>query len=187
MAEDDGVLARRVASGDRQAYATLVRRHLPSLLAMARRMLGNAAHAEDAAQEALLRLWTHAARYDPAKARLSTWLTRIVMNLCLDRLRRRQEAPLPDDFDMPVPPRQEQALQRDQTAARVEAALRALPERQRTALVLCHYEEMSMAEAASMMETTVEAVESLLARARRGLKRELEPEWRSLLAGDGDE
>ncbi len=187
MAEDDGVLARRVASGDRLAYAALVRRHLPSLLAVARRMLGNAAHAEDAAQDALLRLWTHAASYDPAKARLSTWMTRIVINLCLDRLRRRQEAPLPDDFDMAAPPRQEQALQRDQTAARVEAALQALPERQRTALVLCHYEEMSMAEAANVMETTVEAVESLLARARRGLKRELEPEWRSLLADDNGE
>jgi RNA polymerase sigma-70 factor (ECF subfamily) len=145
-------------------------------------MLGSPAHAEDAGQDALLRLWTHAASYNPGKARVSTWLTRIAINVCLDKLRQRQEEPWPEDFDPPLPAIQEKTLQHEQMAARVEAALRALPERQRTALVLCHYEEMSMAEAAGMMDITVEAVESLLSRARRNLKRQLESEWRSLLA-----
>ena len=73
----------------------------------------------------------------------------------------------------------------DQVAAKVNAALQKLPERQRLALILCHYEDMSMAEAARVMDTTAEAVESLLSRARRALKQQLETEWRSLLADSG--
>lgn len=185
-AEDDNALIARTASGDRLAYASLVRRHLPRLLAVARRMLGSDLHAEDAAQEALIKVWTHAASYDPAKARFTTWLTRVGMNICLDRLRKRGEEPWPEDFDVAVASRQEHDLMRGQVSAKVGAALQALPDRQRQALILCHYEELSMAEAAEIMETTAEAIESLLARARRALKRQLEPEWRSLIA-DGDD
>lgn len=186
-ATDDNSLVLRTARGDRLAFAALVHRHMPRLLAVSRRMLGNAGLAEDATQEVLLKLWTHAANYDPDKARLSTWLTRIAMNICLDRLRKRQEESMPEDFDLAEPAGQENGLMRDQVAAKVEAALQVLPERQRQALVLCHYEELSMAEAASVMDCTVEAVESLLGRARRSLRRQLEPEWRSLLADDAAE
>ena len=181
----DTALAVRTASGDREAYAALVRRHLPRILAVTRRMLGNEALAEEAAQEALLRLWTHAASYDPAKARLTTWLTRITANICLDRLRKRNEDAWPKNFDVAMPASQEREIMQDQVAAKVNAALQKLPERQRLALILCHYEDMSMADAARVMETTAEAIESLLSRARRALKRELEPEWRSLLADGG--
>jgi RNA polymerase sigma-70 factor, ECF subfamily len=183
-ATDDNSLILRTARGDRLAYAALVRRHLSRLVAVARRMLGNPSLAEDAAQEAFLKLWTHAATYDPAKAGFSTWLTRITINICLDRLRKRTEDPLPEDFDMAIPADQERGLIRDQVAAKVETALQTLPERQRTALILCHYEEMSMVEAAKVMEATIDAVESLLGRARRNLKRQLESEWRALLAED---
>jgi len=179
--ESDVVLAARTAAGDRLAYAALVKRHLPRVLAVTRRMLGNDANAEDAAQEALLRLWTHAASYDPSKALLTTWLTRITTNVCLDRLRKRREEPWDDRYDVPLPPSQEQTLVDRQRAARVEAALQELPDRQRLALVLCHYEDLSMAEAAHVMETTVEAIESLLSRARRSLKERLMPEWRALV------
>ena len=180
-AESDAALIARCACGDRLAYAVLVKRQMPRVFAVTRRMLGNDAAAEDAAQEALLRLWTHAGSYDPTKAMLSTWLTRIATNLCLDRLRKRQEEQWDDSYDAPLPAEQEQAVGNRQLAERVDAALRALPERQRLALVLCHYEDLSMAEAASAMDTTVEAVESLLGRARRSLKQRLASEWRSLL------
>jgi RNA polymerase sigma-70 factor, ECF subfamily len=182
--DEDTELASRTANGDRDAYAVLVRRHLPRILAVTRRMLGSDALAEEAAQDALLRLWTHAASYDPEKARLTTWLTRVTANICLDRLRKRGEEAWPEDFDVALPPSQDRQLMEDQVAAKVNEALQKLPERQRLALVLCHYEEMSMAEAASIMEATPEAIESLLSRARRALRKLLETEWRSLLAED---
>lgn len=182
--DEDAALVARVANGDRDAYGVLVRRHLPRVLAVTRRMLGSEALAEEAAQEALLRLWTHAGSYDPAKARLTTWLTRITANLSLDRLRKRDEEAWPENFDVALPARQEQALMQGQVAQKVNAALQTLPERQRLALILCHYEELSMAEAAGVMDTTPEAIESLLSRARRSLRQQLEPEWRMLLSDD---
>jgi RNA polymerase sigma-70 factor (ECF subfamily) len=185
-ADIEAALILRTAYGDRDAYAALVRRLLPRVLAVARRMMGSEALAEEAAQEALLRLWTNAASYEPAKARVSTWLTRIAVNVCLDRLRRKGEEPWPEHFDVALPASQERDLMQDQVAAKVDAALQSLPERQRLALTLCHYEEMSMAEAALVMQTTAEAIESLLGRGRRQLRRLLEDEWRSLLAGDTD-
>ena len=77
----------RVARGDERAFQLLSRRHLPAMLGLARRILGNAAEAEDVAQEAFLRVWTHAPRWQPL-AQFRTWLTRVVVNLCLDRKRR---------------------------------------------------------------------------------------------------
>jgi RNA polymerase sigma-70 factor (ECF subfamily) len=185
-ADIEAALILQTAGGDRNAYAALVRRLLPRVLAVTRRMLGSEALAEEAAQEAVLRLWTNAASYEPAKARVSTWLTRIAANVCLDRLRRKGEEPWPEHFDVALPASQERDLMQDQVAAKVNAALQSLPERQRLALTLCHYEEMSMAEAALVMETTAEAIESLLGRGRRHLRRLLEDEWRSLLADDTD-
>jgi RNA polymerase sigma-70 factor, ECF subfamily len=158
-----------------------VKRHLPRVLALTRRMLANKASAEDAAQEALLRLWTHAGSYDPSRALLTTWLTRITTNVCLDRLRKRQEEQWDDSYDQPLAASQQRTIEQRELAERVEAALRGLPDRQRLALVLCHYEELSMAEAADMMETSVDAVESLLSRARRSLRQSLAGEWQGLI------
>jgi len=182
--DDDTALLVRTAAGDRAAYSHLVKRHLGRVLAVCRRMLGNDAHAEEAAQDALLKLWTHAASYDPGKAKLTTWLTKVAVNVCLDRLRKRGEDSWPEDFDVALPASQDRQLMQEQVAARVDAALQKLPERQRLALVLCHYEEMTMVEAANVLDATPEAIESLLSRARRGLKKMLEPEWRMLLAED---
>ena len=182
--DGDAALTVRTAGGDQDAYAQLVRRHLPRVLAVTRRMLGSEALAEEAAQEAMLRLWTHAGSYEPEKAKLTTWLSRITANICLDRLRKRSEEPWPENFDVALPPSQERDYSDGQVAAKVNEALQTLPERQRLALVLCHYEEMSMTEAAAIMETTAEAIESLLSRARRTLRRQLEPEWHLLLADD---
>jgi RNA polymerase sigma-70 factor, ECF subfamily len=183
-AESDAALAARTARGDRHAYAALVKRHLPRMLALTRRTLGNEASAEDAAQETLLRLWTHAASYDASRAALTTWLMRIATNVCLDRLRKRKEDQWDDSYDQPLDPSQQKTVEDRELAARVEAALRGLPDRQRLALVLCHYEELSMTEAAGIMETSVEAVESLLSRARRSLKQRLAAEWRGLIGDD---
>jgi len=134
------------------------------------------------AQEVFLRLWTHAPSWRSGEARLSTWLHRVTLNLCLDRRRRRREENLPDDVD-PVDPRPGMVdeLQRQDTAAHVAAAMAALPDAQRTAIVLCHYQDLRNIEAAEVMGVSVEALESLLARGRRGLRERLRPALPDLL------
>jgi len=169
--DPDEDLVRRVGEGDPAAIQAMVARKLPRMLSLARRMLGDAAEAEDVAQEAMLRAWRQAPRWTPGQARFDTWLHRVGLNLCYDRLRRRREIAtdaVPDRIDDgPAPDR---GLLAAETGARVEAALARLPERQREAIVLCHYQELGNIEAAALMEISVEALESLLSRGRRALR-----------------
>jgi RNA polymerase sigma-70 factor (ECF subfamily) len=167
---------QRVARGDQDACRTLVDRHLGRIVTFAARTLGDAAEAEDVAQETFLRLWSHAADWRPDEARLSTWLHRVALNLCRDRLRRRPHVPL-DDAPEPVDPRPEMStvLHRREVAQRVRDEILQLTEPQRVALTLCHYQGIRNYEAAEIMGITVEALESLLARARRTLRERLRP------------
>ena len=155
----------------------LVALKLPRVLALAMRMLDDAAEAEDVAQETLLRTWRQAARWRGG-TRLDTWLHRVALNLCYDRLRRRRERPVaepPDQVDPALGA--DRQVERDQTARQVRAALAALPERQRAAVLLHHYQELRQAEAAAVLGVSVDAYESLLARARRTLRTRLEGAW----------
>jgi RNA polymerase sigma factor (sigma-70 family) len=178
--DPDAELVARVGERDPAAVRTLVARKLPRLLALATRLLGDRMEAEDVAQEAFVRVWKQAPRWRAGEARFDTWLHRVALNLCYDRLRGHREelvdtvpeAPDPD----PTPDAQLESRARD---ARVRAALAALPARQREALVLNYYQELSNLEAAALMGISVDALESLLARARRGL--------RAQLAGSGPE
>lgn len=170
-ADPDEELVRRVGQGDPAAIQAMVARKLPRMLTLAQRMLGDATEAEDVAQEAMLRAWRQAPRWAPGQAKFDTWLHRVGLNLCYDRLRRRREiateAPPDRPDDGPAPDRGLLALE---TGARVEAALAKLPERQREAIVLCHYQELGNIEAAGLMNVSVEALESLLSRGRRALR-----------------
>ncbi len=174
----------RIAGGDAVAFSELVDTRLERVLAVARRMLGSSAEAEDVSQEALLRLWRQAEKWDGGRAQISTWLYRVTVNLCIDRLRARREDTVADIPDSPVPASQFQSVAEHDLRAFMDDALQILPERQRMALVLFHYEDLSMAAVAEMMEISVEAVESLLARGRRTLKQKLSPAWRGLLPED---
>jgi len=179
----DGELMERVAAGDEAAARLLVERHLPRALGLAHRMLGNRAAAEDAAQEAFLRLWKQTGRWRP-EARVSTWLYKVVQNICLDELRRPMKnigEVSPEHPDPAAGPGE--ARQRGEVAALVEAALAALPERQRIALALVHYQQVAAAEAAESMGITIEALESLLARGRRTLRSRLASLKPDLLGG----
>ncbi len=163
IVDPDAELVARVGRGDRTAAQMLVRRHLPKMLGLARRMLGDSAEAEDAVQDAFLRLWTHAARWQPGQAKFETWLYRVTLNKCFDRLRRRPVAPLDAAMDVPDPA----------PGPAIEDALQALPERQRAAIQLCHFQECGNIEAADILGISVEALESLLSRGRRTLRARL--------------
>ncbi|MGE5539366.1 MAG: RNA polymerase sigma factor [Gemmatimonas sp.] len=170
-ARGDDELLTLAGAGDQRAYRTLVARHLPRVLAMARRMTGNAAEAEDVAQDAFLRVWQKSPDWQVGDARFSTWLYRVVMNLCVDRKRRRPFAPIEaaGDPEDPAPSAESQVAQH-QSSRRVAAAIARLPERQRAALVLTYYEELSNAAVAEIMGVSVSALESLLVRARKALR-----------------
>lgn len=182
-AEDPDLrLVRLVGAGEEAAFRVLVDRHLDRLVRVAERLLGNRADAEEVAQEVFVRVWQHAANWEAGNARYATWLHRVTVNLCQDRLRKRREVgvdELPETASAePLP---DAVLARQSLAERVQAAIHRLPERQRVAIVLCHYEQVGNQEAAKIMEVSVEAVESLLARGRRTLKEVLADEMAQIV------
>jgi RNA polymerase sigma-70 factor, ECF subfamily len=179
----DGPLLIRAGRGDVVAFRALVDRHLASILRIARRMLNEDSEAEDVAQEAMLRLWRTASTLEVGASGVRPWLRRVVSNLCVDRIRLGQRTEVTDAVpEQEVLPSQLQALCEGDLSAEVESALKALPERQRLALTLFHYEGLSQVEVGEVMGVSEEAVESLLARARRALKVSLQEHWRQLLS-----
>ncbi|WP_293901564.1 RNA polymerase sigma factor [Phenylobacterium sp.] len=171
MGDPDEELLSRVATGDPAAVRALVARKLPRLLSLAGRILGDRQEAQDVAQEAFLRVWKQAPKWRPGAARFDTWLHRVALNLCYDRLRRRREVAYADPPERADEgPGPDRGLMAADTGRRVGAALAALPDRQREAIVLCHYQELGNIEAAAVMGVSVEALESLLGRGRRALR-----------------
>ncbi len=166
----DDELVVRAGKGDHAAVASLVSRKLPRVLSLARRMLGDLAEAEDVAQEAFLKVWKFAPRWRPGQAKFDTWLHRVTLNLCYDRLRRPSRASGDDSGGIDPGPGPDRGLLASDVGRRVDLALAALPARQREAIALCHYQELTNGEAAAIMGVSVEAMESLLSRARRSLR-----------------
>ncbi|HEX8445265.1 MAG TPA: RNA polymerase sigma factor [Sphingomonas sp.] len=175
--DPDAALVARVGAGDVDAMRHLVARKLPRILALATRMLGDRTEAEDVAQDCFTRVWRHAARWRTGDARFDTWLHRVAMNLCRDRLRRRRAIlvpELPDGIDpAPLP---DVALDDVAAADRMARALAGLAPRQREAIVLTYYQSLSNIDAATVMAISVDALESLLSRGRRSLRATLAEE-----------
>lgn len=181
--DPDSELVAAIAQGDQRAARVLVDRHLAKMVAVGRRMLADADEAEDVAQEVFLRVWRHAEKWKPGAARFETWMHRVAINLCYDRLRKRRDVVMdePPERADDSPSAFDAAHGRD-VAAAVELALNALPDRQRAAIALCHYQEMTNIEAAAVMDVSVEALESLLSRGRRALRKALQSAHSELLA-----
>lgn len=169
----DEALLVLYANGDQGAARALTLRLVPRMLGYASRLLGDRADAEDMAQEAMLRLWRIAPDWRQGEAKVTTWLYRVVTNLCTDRQRarqRRRQMALDDAPDIEDGSQSVEAglIEVDRMAA-LNAALFQLPERQREAVVLRHIEGLTNPEIASVMDIGVEAVESLTARGKRNL------------------
>jgi RNA polymerase sigma-70 factor, ECF subfamily len=175
-AVSDEALMADAAAGDSKAFGILTRRHLRRSIALAQRVSGNASDAEEIVQDAFLQIWANADRWRGDGTRFTTWLYRIVVNRAIDYRRRRTFAPL-DAADEVVDPAwsAETLVDGRKIGAEVDAAIAALPERQRAALSLCYHEEMTCAEASEVLQVSVSAMESLLVRARRVVRARLQP------------
>jgi RNA polymerase sigma-70 factor (ECF subfamily) len=182
---DDALLVL-YANGDAEAARALTLRLTPRVLRLASRMLGDAAEAEDVAQEAMLRLWRIAAEWRQGEAQVSTWLYRVASNLCTDRLRRRRTVDIEavPEIEDGQASAVEGMIEADRVSA-LQQALDGLPDRQRQAVVLRHIEGLSNPEIAEVMDIGVEAVESLTARGKRALAAALAGRREDLGYGDG--
>ena len=179
--DEDARLLAAYAAGDANAARALIEAHSPGVLRLARRALGDQTEAEDVTQEAMLRLWKIAPEWRSGEARVSTWLYRVATNLCTDRLRKRKyssDAEVPEVEDG-KPSAVSQLEDAERTSA-LDKALNSLPDNQRIAVTLRHLEERSNPDIAKIMAITVEAVESLIARGKRGLKQRLADKSASL-------
>ena len=185
----DESLMERISQGDEAAYGALVDRHLGQSTGLARRILAHPDDAEEVMQEAFIRLWRHAPNWQPGKARFSTWFYRVIVNLCIDHKRKAKRRP---QANVAISPDQElqesridpgfaasqashgqadpgQALDQRQTHQAVRDALDQLPDRQKLAITLCYFQELSNKEAADIMDVNIKALESLLSRGRKNL------------------
>lgn len=165
----DEQLMIRIGDGDRTAYKMLVDRHLRIFLGFATRVAGNRDEAEDIMQEAFIRVWKNAAKWDPGRGtRFTTWFYRVVMNLSIDAKRKRKPTiGLEGAFGVKSDDlKPDERLSDKQMAAQVATALDQLPDRQRMAVTLCYFQDMSNKQAADILKISTGAIESLLVRGR---------------------
>ncbi|MEX0298079.1 MAG: sigma-70 family RNA polymerase sigma factor [Kordiimonas sp.] len=182
----DEQLVQLVCSGDRNAFRVLARRHGARYRALAYRFVADMALAEDLVQEAFVKLWTHADRFDAGKAKFTTWFHRVIVNKCLDEKRKRRVDPLPEGYDALDPSASaEERLGQDHANMKLKRVLQSLSERQKTAITLSYFDELSNVEAAEVMDLNIKAYESLLVRSRTKMRQALLAEKEELMSAIG--
>jgi RNA polymerase sigma-70 factor, ECF subfamily len=185
--ESDADLLAAAVRQDAVAFGKLVERYHHIVFRVVWRMTNGNAESEDIAQEAFLKLWNNPGQLREAGA-LKGWLLRVAHNLVMDRHRKK---PARDIDAMPEiedgRPSADAEMQRNWAEARIGQAISRLPDRQRTALTLVHFEQLPQAQAAQVMDISVDALESLLARGRRSLKEDLNNERHILMDAVQDE
>jgi RNA polymerase sigma-70 factor (ECF subfamily) len=186
--DPDAALMLRVKQGDRDAFEELVEKYKQPVMNLVYRTLPDATEAEDLAQHVFLQVFKSAQRYE-VSAKFSTWLFTIARNLCLNEIRRRSRHPAQsldetfnDNEDQPVrqvedtktfsPP---DSLLHGELEAKIEQALAELPEKQRTALLMCRGDDFSYEDIALVLHCSVSATKSLIHRGRETLKEKLKP------------
>jgi len=170
-------------AGESSALSDLMDRHLTRLHGLAWYMTGDRSQAEDIVQESFLRFWQAVPRWKiDGGATMLTWLRRVTTRLCIDAKRRKRPIYTDQVPELTDPkPHADIELVRSETAQRVQAAILTLPKRQRAALILSYYQEVSQSEGAAAMGIREKAYESLLSRARTKLRNELIDEKASLM------
>lgn len=179
--DEDSELLDRLATGDEVAFRMLVERHIDRAYAIALRIVGNAADAEDVVQDTMLKIWSHRGRWQHGRAKFSTWLYRVVSNRCIDLRRKPRNEnveTVPEVAD--GQPGAVEIIERNELNGMLELAMQRLPEQQRIAVILSYHENMSNGEIAQVMDTTVAAVESLLKRGRQQLRQLLRKHERDI-------
>ena len=180
----DESLMARIGQQDRVAFAVLCERHIGRYLGYATKFLADENLAQDVMQEAFVRVWRYASRWDPAKnTKFTTWFYRVVTNLCLDVKRKEKKLYALEDANNIASDEQgaDMKMQNKERSEQLMKALEQLPLRQKKAIMLCYIQELSNKETAEILEVTVSAVEALLVRARRTLNSILLPEKEELL------
>lgn len=179
--DEDSELLDKLGTGDEAAFRMLVERHIDRAYAIALRIVGNAADAEDVVQDTMLKIWSHRGRWQHGRAKFSTWLYRVISNRCID-LRRKprnenvEAVPEVADGQLGAV----EIIERNELNGMLELAMQRLPEQQRIAVIFSYHENMSNGEIAQVMDTTVAAVESLLKRGRQQLRQLLRKHERDI-------
>jgi RNA polymerase sigma-70 factor (ECF subfamily) len=179
--DEDSELLDRLAAGDEVAFRALVERHIDRAYAIALRIVGNAADAEDVVQDTMLKIWSHRGRWQHGRAKFSTWLYRVISNRCIDLRRKPRNEnveTVPEVADSQ--PGAVEIIERNELNGMLEIAMQRLPEQQRIAVILSYHEDMSNGEIAQVMDSTVAAVESLLKRGRQQLRQLLRKHERDI-------
>ena len=172
MPDSDETIFKRVLAGNREAFAALVERYQRRAFAVATRLMGNRTEAEDAVQQAFLRLYESRASYDP-RWRVNTWFYRILTNSCVDGLRRLRPMDPLDGLALPAADTPERALIRREQEALLHAGLAAVPIEARIVLTLYYGDERTYREIAAIRGITVNTVKTHLRRGRAALRKAL--------------
>lgn len=179
--DEDSELLDKLATSDEAAFRMLVERHIDRAYAIALRIVGNAADAEDVVQDTMLKIWSHRGRWQHGRAKFSTWLYRVISNRCIDLRRKPRNEnveTVPEVAD--GQPGAVEIIERNELNGMLELAMQRLPEQQRIAVIFSYHENMSNGEIAQVMDTTVAAVESLLKRGRQQLRQLLRKHERDI-------
>lgn len=186
--DPDATLMLRVREGDMAAFEALVEKYKQPVFSLIYRSLHDAAEADDVSQNVFIQVYKSASRYR-VSAKFSTWIFTIARNLCLNELRRRSRHPA-ESLDQTSPQDEHQPARqiedmktvrppdlvlRGELESKVDEAIAALPENQRTALLLCREEELSYEEITKVLGCSLSATKSLIHRARETLKQQLKP------------
>jgi len=177
----DDLLMQQIQAGDHQAFVKLVDRHLTALHKFAQHMLGNPTDADDIVQETFARVWQKSHQWK-SQAKVSTWLHSITNNLCIDFYRKIKVKTIDiTDIELVTTHQPATDQQQQDVTVQIQVSLQQLPENQRSAIVLCYYQDMTNREAANVLNISVSALESLMARGRRKLKKILQTQSDDLL------